>query len=199
MKIWKTIIALAAAFFAGGLWQTTAQETLTVEYTLEGVEGVRHELQVDADEEVLEFEGIPLTSLTLPEVLTRLRKLRVGILGHHDCNLKNLTLPEGLRSLEYLELWECGLTNLTLPKGLVRMRYLNVAETRDVLPPLTSLKLPEGFGRNASRIRMLLMPSIERLSVHKNMKEFKLVRYLVHDEFDFPPARELIRNRKPDS
>ena len=27
MKIWKTIIAIAAACFAGGLWQTTAQET----------------------------------------------------------------------------------------------------------------------------------------------------------------------------
>ena len=166
MKIWKTIIALAAACFAGELWQAIAQETLTVEYTLEGVEGVRHELQVDADEEVLEFEGIPLTSLTLPEGLTRLRKLRVGILGHHDCNLKNLTLPEGLRSLEDLELWECGLTNLTLPKGLVRMRYLVITEARDI-PPLTSLKLPEDFGKNATlQIRLFLEHSTERLSVH---------------------------------
>lgn len=68
---------MAAACFAGEFWETTAQETLTIEYTLEGVEGVRHELQVDADEKVLKFEDIPLTSLTLPEGLTRLRELEV--------------------------------------------------------------------------------------------------------------------------
>ena len=101
MKIWKPIIAMAAACFAGGFWETTAQETLTIEYTLEGVEGIRHELQVDADEEVLEFENIPLTSLTLPEGLTKLRELKVNgwlIDERRPITLKNLTLPEGLRS-----------------------------------------------------------------------------------------------------
>ena len=112
--------------------------------------------------------------------------------------MKNLTLPEGLRSLETLKLWNCGLTNLTLPKGLVRMRYLVIAEARDI-PPLTSLKLPEGFGRNASIIVLLLDRSVERLSMHKTMKEFKLNRFDGGGEFEFPSARECIRNRSPDS
>ncbi len=43
--------------FCGGLWETTGQETLPIEYTLEGIEDVRHELQVDADEEFLQFRG----------------------------------------------------------------------------------------------------------------------------------------------
>ncbi len=200
MKFWKLMIALAAACFAGGLWQTTAQETLTIEYTLEGVEGVRHELQVDADEKVLKFENIPLTSLTLPEGLTRLSVLKVDF-GFRGGNMTNLTLPEGLRSLEILGLWRCGLTNLTLPKGLVQMRDLRIATRYDT--PLTSLKLPEDFGKNVKypfRIGLQLASSIERLSMHKNMREFWLRKSGEElEELDFPSARELIRNRKPDS
>ena len=219
MKIWKTVIAMAAACFAGGLWQATAQETLTIEYTLEGVGGVRHELQVDADEKVLKFENIPLTSLTLPEGLTNLRVLEFkntsltslilprGLMGlsvlkvdfgFRGGNMTNLTLPEGLRSLEILGLWRCGLTNLTLPKGLVQMRDLRIATRYDT--PLTSLKLPEDFGKNVKdpfRIGLQLASSIERLSVHKNMREFWIRKS--GEELDFPSARELIRNRKPDS
>ena len=204
----KRIIGLlwASACFAGGLQETTGQETLTVEYTLEGVEGIRHELQVDADEEVLKFKDIPLTSLTLPEGLTRLRELEVDFGWPSLGSMTNLTLPEGLRSLETLKLWNCGLTNLTLPKGLVRMWYLIIAEARDI-PPLTSLKLPEDFGKNVTRqIDLFLKHSTERLSVHKNMKEFRLLRFddvFVGGggggEFEFPSARELIRNRSPDS
>ena len=206
MKSWKTmkrhktfrLLLAAAACFAGEFWQTTAQETLTVEYTLEGVEGVRHELQVDADEEVLKFENIPLTSLTLPEGLTRLRELEV-IMGWPGGTMPNLILPEGLRSLERLHLWNCGLTNLTLPKGLVMLDWLVIHNHSDI-PSLTSLKLPEDFGKNAKRqINLLLNPSTERLSVHKTMKEFKLNRFDGGGEFDFPSARRLIKNRKPDS
>ena len=208
------MIALSAACFAGGLWQTTAQETLTVEYTLEGVEGVRHELQVDADEEILEFKDIPLTSLTLPEGLTRLRELEVNgwlIDERRPITLKNLTLPEGLRRLERLVLLNCKLTNLTLPKGLVSLYSLQITTDGN---PLTSLKLPEDLGKNVRsggrlwrnspiRILLTLSTSIERLSVHKNMKEFKLIRCerspCDGEVLDFPSARELIRNRKPDS
>ena len=197
MKIWKPIIAMAAACFAGGLWQTMAQGTLTIEYTLEGVEGVRHELRVDADERVLKFENIPLTSLTLPKGLTRLRELEVDF-GFRGGNMTNLTLPEGLRSLGILGLWRCGLTNLTLPKGLVQMRDLCISTRSDTL--LTSLKLPEDFGKNVKypyRIGLQLASSIERLSVHKNMREFWIRKS--GEELDFPPARELIKNRSPDS
>ena len=191
MKIWETIIALAAACFAGGLWETTAQETITIEYTLEGVEGVRHELQVEKDVEVLTFDYIPLTSLTLPKGLMRLRDLRVGNFGYHGCNLKNLILPEGLKSLEVFRSRGCGLTNLTLPKGLVHMRDLIVS---DHLP---SLKLPEDFGKYASQRIVYLSASTKRLSVHKNMVEFRLSRG--GEGLNFPSARELIRNRRPDS
>ena len=197
MKIWKTIIALAAACFAGGFQQTTAQETLTIEYTLEGTEGIRHELQVDADERVLKFENIPLTSLTLPERLTELSILKISL--QRDSSMTNLTLPEGLRSLKILDLWNCGLTNLTLPKGLVQMRDLRISTHYDTTP-LTSLKLPEDFGKNVKypfRIGLQLASSIERLSVHKNMGEFWLRKS--GEELDFPPTRELIRNRRPDS
>ena len=194
-------LLLAAACFAGGLQETTAQETLTIEYTLEGIEGIRHELQVDADEEVLKFENIPLTSLTLPEGLTRLRELKVNgwlIDERRGIALKKLTLPEGLSRLEKLDLLYCEeLTNLTLPKGLVRVNWLDTRSQNPI--PLTSLKLPEDFGKYAERIVLLLMPSIERLSMHKTVKEFKLVRYSGGGEFNFPSARELIRNRSPDS
>ena len=115
--------------------------------------------------------------------------------------MTNLTLPEGLRSLEILGLWRCGLTNLTLPKGLVQMRDLRIATRYDT--PLTSLKLPEDFGKNVKypfEIGLLLASSIERLSVHKNMREFWIRKSGEEvEELDFPFARELIRNRKPDS
>ena len=112
VKFWKLSLALAAACFAGEFWQTTAQETLTVEYTLEGV---RHELQVDADEEVLEFENIPLTSLTLPEGLTRLRELTVN-----SGSLTNLSLPNEVVDLRNLAISDNRLTALKLPEDLAR-------------------------------------------------------------------------------
>lgn len=194
-------LLLAAACFAGGFWQATAQETLTVEYTLEGIEGVRHELQVDADEEVLKFENIPLTSLTLPEGLTELRELTVGkgsFIGKR-MSLANLTLPEGLTKLEKLHVNYCELTNLTLPKGLVRLNWLALYGT-----PIASLKLPEDFGKKNVNLswrgfRLDAGKYLERLSVHKTMKGFELDRYDSSGELIFPPARRLIRNRSPDS
>ena len=71
-------------------------------------------------------------------------------------------------------------------------------------PPvhLTSLKLPEDFGKNVKtrwQIRLRLDSSIERLSVHKNMREFTLHRDHDYNGFVILPARELIRNRSPDS
>ena len=108
MKSRKTIIVMAAACFAVGLKETTAQETLKVEYTLEDIEGVRHELQVEEDIEELKFSGAPFASITLPEGSTELRKLWIGH-ARPGGNMTNLTLPEGLMSLEQLTLWYCGL------------------------------------------------------------------------------------------
>ena len=81
----------------------------------------------------------------------------------------------------------------------MRVNWLRIADQRNLL---TSLNLPEDFGKYAlgkyaDRIVLLLDRSIERLSVHKNMKEFSLSRE--GESFNFPSAKELIRNRKPDS
>ena len=73
MKIWKTIIAMAAACFAGGFGETTAQETLDVHYT--DSSGTTYTLQVEKNVEVLEF--VDLTSLTLPKGLTKLHTLEI--------------------------------------------------------------------------------------------------------------------------
>ncbi len=64
MKFWKTIIALAAACFAGGLGKTTGQETPTLEtlevhYTDSG--GTFHTLQVEKDIEVYGFNKPKIT------------------------------------------------------------------------------------------------------------------------------------------
>ena len=123
-------------------------ETLTVEYTLEGIEGVRHELQVEKDVQVLEFSGDPFTSIFVPGGLTKLRKLKIrgGNL------LTNLPLPEGLTRLESLELVNCGgLTDLSLSKGLVRLDFSFVYRN-----PLTILRLPKSFGKEFGWINLLI-------------------------------------------
>ena len=98
MKFWKTIIALAAACLAGGLWETTAQETpepetLEVHYTDSG--GTFHTLQVEKDVEVLRFDS-RTTSLTLPEGLTKLHTLEIGTVLGGGFRLASLKLPKDL-------------------------------------------------------------------------------------------------------
>ena len=97
MKIWKTIIALTAACFAGGLWETTAQETpepetLEVHYTDSG--GTFHTLQGEKDIEVLRFNRFDsIRSLTLPEGLTKLHTLDIATVIFQ---LTSLKLPKDL-------------------------------------------------------------------------------------------------------
>lgn len=91
MKNWKTIIALAAACFAGGFWETTAQETLEVQYT--DINGTSHIMRVAKDVEVLRFEN--LTNLTLPEGLTKLHTLEVDLF-FFEGERKRLKLPKDL-------------------------------------------------------------------------------------------------------
>lgn len=135
MKIWKTIIALAAACFCGGEMETTGQETLTVQYTKE--DGSSHTRLVEDDIEVMFFTG--LKSITLPEGFTNLRVLSV-----YNGSLTNISLSEGLTNLADLTLSKNQLTSLSLPKGLVNLRSLNISTN-----PLTSLKLPEDLAKNA--------------------------------------------------
>lgn len=117
MKIGKTIIALATACLAGGFWKTTAQETLTVQYTKE--DGSSHTRLIADDIEVMFFKG--LESITLPEGLKNLRCLEVP-----NGSLTNISLPEGLTNLTSLVLSHNQLTSFTLPEGLSNLELLSI-------------------------------------------------------------------------
>ena len=117
MKFWETIIALAAACLCGGLWETTGQEMLDVQYTKE--DGSSHTRLVENDIEVMFFIG--LKSITLPEGFTNLRVLSV-----YNGSLTNISLPEGLTNLADLTLSKNQLTSFTLPEGLSNLGDLNI-------------------------------------------------------------------------
>lgn len=103
MRFWKPMnrdktlgLILTATCLAGGLGETTGQETsepetLEVQYTDSG--GTSHIMQVEKDVEVLRFEN--LTSLTLPEGLTKLHTLEVHLL-FFEGERKRLKLPKDL-------------------------------------------------------------------------------------------------------
>ncbi len=189
-------LLLAAACFAGEFWQTMAQETLEIQYKLS--ESHSDILQVNANVKTLNFKRVGLISLTLPEGLTELEEI-----GLHKQELTSLTLPEGLANLRSLNLSENNqLTNLTLPEGLVKLGFLHLGDT-----PLATLKLPKDLGKNVEGEFTLFVNSdsrdalffLEQLSVHYEMKEFNLSLSSTIGNLRFPPARELIRNRIPDS
>lgn len=123
MKFWKTIIALAATCFAGGFGKTTGQETteletLEIQYT--DSSSAIYSTPVAKDVESLSFTTSPITSLTLPEGLSRLKTLGIS----WNDNLISLTLPEGLSRLKELQINSTNLTHLTLPKGLSNLRSI---------------------------------------------------------------------------
>ena len=225
----KTLgLLLAAACFASGLWQTTAQEltepeTLEIRYALASNPGNYYTIPVDADVEVLSFrDGISITSLTLPAGLSRLRTLHL----RRNLGLRSLTLPKGIASLETLDLSDNGyLTSLTFPEDLSSLETLDLSgnrlDSRLTLPkglvnlaildlssndPLTTLKLPEDMVKNVEG-GVELRSSITGLSVHYKMKEFSLPYWArvenggseISTRLIFPSAQELIRNRVPDS
>ena len=73
-----------------------------------------------------------LTSLTLPEGLTSLERLDLA-----RNQLTSFTLPEGLTNLEVLHLRNNQLTNLTLPEGIANLTSLDLRNNQ----LLTSLTL----------------------------------------------------------
>ena len=95
----KRIIALmlAIACFAGGFWETTAQETpetetLEIQYT--DSNGNSRTLQVEKDVKVLRFRN--LKSLTLPDGLTKLHSLEIDIHDGSAFVLQSLKLPKDI-------------------------------------------------------------------------------------------------------
>ena len=88
-------ILLAAACFAGGFWETRAQETpepetLEVRYTQSGTSYTN---QVAKDVKVLRFD-FRITSLNLPEGLTKLHTLEID--WNNGLNLPYLELPKDI-------------------------------------------------------------------------------------------------------
>lgn len=91
-------LLLAAACIAGGLWKTTEQETIEIQYTSSNSDS--NTFNVEKDAEVLRFEDP--TSLTLPDGLTKLHTLIIdatnaGYLGASPLNLVSLKLGKDLR------------------------------------------------------------------------------------------------------
>ena len=150
MKIGKTIIALAAACFAGGFLETRGQETLTVQYTKE--DGSSHTRLVENDIEVMFFTG--LKSITLPEGFTNLR-----VLNANNGSLTNISLPESLTNLTSLSIWNNDLTSFTLPEELSNLETLGIRNNQ-----LTNLSLPEDLSNLAllnlsgNQLTSLLLP-----------------------------------------
>lgn len=115
MKIWKLTIAMAAACFAGGLWQATAQEIAEPEmlhvhfiYYPQATGGVR----VAKDVESLAFPN-DTSHITLPKGLTKLHTLSVHANNHADPlhALQSLRLPKDVgKDADWpFQLWVEGL------------------------------------------------------------------------------------------
>ena len=109
IKFWKTIIALAAACFAGGFWETMAQETAEpemVEVRYTRWNGVQYRdlvsartFQIRKDIASLRLGG-RIVELILPEGLTKLRTLLFGFANDDKLRERNypllLTLPKDI-------------------------------------------------------------------------------------------------------
>lgn len=129
MKFWKMIIALAAACLAGGLEETTAQETtepqtLEVHYT--DSSSAIYSTPVAKDVKSLSFTNLPITNLTLPEGLSRLQELYI--------------------------LWNNSLTNLTLPESLARLKTLGISWNDKQWSYPKELLIPHGMNTDNLKI-----------------------------------------------
>ena len=121
----KTIgLLLAAACFAGGLEEITAQETLEVHYTKPTNRTVHtmHVMQVEKDVEVLRFNDT--SSLTLPEGLTKLHTLEVD-LSFFEGERKRLKLPKDLAK-------DAEWTFRLVTNGLTSSSVLSLAVHKDM-------------------------------------------------------------------
>ena len=128
---------------AGVLRETTAQETLTIEYTTRvnsWSEPVRHFVEVEKDIRQLGGRSsvhIPvqhrsiMTTLILPEGMSSLEDLdllffRRNAVGSLPGILTHLVLPEVMPSLKILRLGGTSLTNIVLPKSMPSLKNLNI-------------------------------------------------------------------------
>ena len=115
-----------------GTIPATAQEKLEIQITRLGVPRT---IEVDRDIEELNLRSSELTSITLPDGLTNLKRLFLP-----QNQLTSFTLPDGLTNLEYLDIRHNQLIKFTLPEGLTNLRELDLGGNK-----LSSLTLPEGL------------------------------------------------------
>ena len=145
---------------AGVLRETTAQETLTIEYTTRvnsWSEPVRHFVEVEKDiRELRNYSGdIPvshfsmMTTLIFPEGMTSLETLTC-LFGPFS-SLTNIVLPKGMTSLESLNLSHSRLTNIVLPEDMTSLKRIDIYDNL-----LTNIVLPED------------MTSLEVLNLNRN-------------------------------
>ena len=178
-----------------------AQETLTVEYTLKGVEGVRHELKVRRNLEEFELTIPEITSIKIPEGLHEVRRMYI------ECNsLTNISLPDGMSKLRSLVIgsggWygDDGVRHVSIPSGLVQMGWMVLDGNL-----ITNLSLPVDFGKDVDLgdgPAIATSRKVHVLSIDVQMREFEWRRsgggfntkYL-----NFPSAKEMVKNMRPDS
>ena len=174
---------------AGVLRETTAQETLTIEYTTRSwSEPVRHFVEVEKD--IREFGrtsghilhqhfGI-MTTLILPEGMPSLEDLdlrffRRNAVGAPPGYLTHLVLPKSMPSLESLRLSSTDeLTHLVLPKSMPSLKTILIQEHQSV----TNIFFPNGMTNletieiRSCRLSSLILPeglsNLKRLNLRWN-------------------------------
>ena len=173
---------------AGVLRETTAQETLTIEYTTRvnsWSEPVRLFVEVEKDIRTLaNYSGdIPashfgmMTTLILPEGLTNLKSLScVGL-----SRLFHIVLPKGMTSLEFLLIGNSSLSNFVLPEGMTSLTNISIYDNS-----LTNFVLPEDMtslnhlhlGRSTHLTNIVFsnsMPNLKTLRLNNNSRLTNLI------------------------
>ena len=195
----RSIRCLAATLaVAGVLRETTAQETLTIEYTTRAntwSDPAVHFVEVEKDIRELPSRStdkfgrtvpIPrehfstMTTLILPEGMPSLEELnllffRQNAFGSLPGILTHLVLPESMPSLKILRLGGTQLTNIVLPEGLTSLKtldiYGHVSLTNIVLP--NSMPSLEHLRLDGNQLTNIVLPegltSLRTLNLSRNL------------------------------
>ncbi len=175
MKFWKPIIAMAAACFAGGFWETMAQEWLRIHYTDQNRNSGSRAVSTGDTRQFVDA-------------------------SHYSVNL-----PAGLRYLVRLNVRDQGnlnLTTLKLPKDIgidASIPFRLNLNTQDYLPILQLHKDMRAFylfrGQNVLRI-----PPMQDLIQNLEPDDDGLIRTVFHgvsiEVYGVPPR--LTMKRRPD-
>ena len=172
---------------AGVLRETTAQETLTVQF--QNTDGEWHSVREEnlgaflgrsseyiralilpegSELDWFIFSGGPLTNIVFPNSMPNLEEILIK-----GSQLTNIVFPNSMPNLEEIHIFQnIQLTNLTLPEGLTNLKKLRI----DLNLRLSNLTLPEGLTNlkelflNDNALTNVTfpesMPSLERLTLN---------------------------------